>query len=75
MGRGLRWATLAAILATDGHWYGMGGPHIRYQFSADRIAVDDFDETTGPLAQLWWQPDWRDEAHFPGSGTFRRPQK
>ena len=39
------------------------------------IAVDDFDETTGPLAQLWWQPDWRDEANFPGSGTFRRPQK
>ncbi|MFP6590349.1 MAG: metallophosphoesterase [Candidatus Latescibacterota bacterium] len=39
------------------------------------IAVDDFDETTGPLAQLWWQPDWRDEANFRGSGTFRRPQK
>jgi hypothetical protein len=39
------------------------------------IAVDDFDEITGPLAQLWWQPDWRDPANFAGSGTFRRPQE
>ena len=36
------------------------------------IAVDDFDEETGPLAQLWWQPDWRDATNFPGSGTFER---
>jgi hypothetical protein len=36
------------------------------------IAVDDFDEATGPLAQLWWQPDWRSPESFAGSGTFRR---
>ena len=36
------------------------------------IAVDDFDEKTGPLAQLWWQPDWRDATNFAGSGTFER---
>ena len=36
------------------------------------IAIDDFDELTGPLAQLWWQPDWRDATNYPGSGTFRR---
>ena len=36
------------------------------------IAVDDFDEETGPLAQLWWQPDWRDAKNFAGSGTFER---
>ena len=36
------------------------------------IAVDDYDEETGPLAQLWWQPDWRDATNFPGSGTFER---
>ena len=36
------------------------------------IAVDDFDERTGPLTQLWWQPDWRDPTNYPGSGTFRR---
>ena len=38
------------------------------------IAVDDFDEVTGPLAQLWWQPDWRDNTNFAGSGTFERRQ-
>ena len=36
------------------------------------IAVDDFDEETGPLAQLWWQPDWRDPTNYPASGTFER---
>lgn len=36
------------------------------------IAVDDFDEVAGPLAQLWWQPDWRDDTNFAGSGTFVR---
>jgi hypothetical protein len=36
------------------------------------IAVDDFDEPTGPLAQLWWQPDWRSPESFAGSGTFRK---
>ena len=35
------------------------------------IAVDDYDEQTGPLSQLWWQPDWRDALNYPGSGTFR----
>ena len=34
---------VAAIIAGTGHYPGMGGPHIRYQFSADRIAVDDFE--------------------------------
>ena len=38
------------------------------------IAVDDYDEETGPLAQLWWQPDWRDQNSFAGSGTFRRAE-
>jgi hypothetical protein len=37
------------------------------------IAVDDYDDLQGTLAQLWWQPDWRDDTNFPGSGTFRRP--
>lgn len=36
------------------------------------IAVDDFDEPAGPLAQLWWQPDWRDLDNFAASGTFRK---
>ena len=36
------------------------------------IAIDDFDDRAGPLAQLWWQPDWRDAANFAGSGTFER---
>jgi len=36
------------------------------------IAVDDFDEATGPLAQLWWQPDWRHSESITGSGTFRK---
>jgi len=36
------------------------------------IAVDDYDEPTGPLAQLWWRPDWRYPENYPGSGTFRR---
>lgn len=36
------------------------------------IAIDDFDALTGPLAQLWWQPDWRDPTNYAGSGTFRR---
>ncbi len=36
------------------------------------IAVDDFDEPAGPLAQLWWQPDWRDLETFAGSGTFEK---
>lgn len=39
------------------------------------IAIDDFDAEEGPLAQLWWQPDWRDEENLPGSGTFRRAVK
>ena len=36
------------------------------------IAVDDFDSPGGPLAQLWWRPDWRDEPVLPGSGTFEK---
>ncbi|MFH1570499.1 MAG: sugar-binding protein, partial [Gemmatimonadota bacterium] len=39
------------------------------------IAVDDFDEETGPLAQVWWQPDWRDNTNFAGSGTFQRQRR
>ena len=36
------------------------------------IAVDDYDEPNGPLAQLWWRPDWRYEQNYPGSGTFQK---
>ncbi len=36
------------------------------------IAIDDYDAPEGPLAQLWWQPDWRDDENRPGSGTFGR---
>lgn len=36
------------------------------------IAVDDFDEETGPLAQLWWLPSWSAPENFAGSGTFKR---
>ncbi|MFT5088431.1 MAG: hypothetical protein ACI906_002827 [Candidatus Latescibacterota bacterium] len=36
------------------------------------IAVDDFDEEAGPLAQLWWMPSWRSAENFAGSGTFER---
>ena len=36
---------VGAILAGNGHYPGMGGPHVRYQFSVDRLAVDDFEGT------------------------------
>jgi hypothetical protein len=36
------------------------------------IAVDDFDAEDNRLAQVWWQPDWRDVTNFSGSGTFQR---
>ncbi len=36
------------------------------------IAVDDYDEATGPGAQIWWRPDWRRALTYPGSGTFQR---
>lgn len=36
------------------------------------ITVNDFDARPGPLAQLWWQPDWRGMINYAGSGTFRR---
>ncbi|MBT3345961.1 MAG: hypothetical protein HN712_15050 [Gemmatimonadetes bacterium] len=48
---------------------GVGWDRIRFN-----MAVDDYDDDSGPLAQLWWQPDWRDDTNFSGSGTFRRPE-
>jgi len=36
------------------------------------VAIDDFDEEAGPLAQLWWMPSWRTAENFAGSGTFKR---
>lgn len=36
------------------------------------IAVDDYDDPAGPLAQLWWLPAWRNRTNFQGSGTFER---
>jgi len=36
------------------------------------IAMDDYDDPAGPLAQIWWRPDWRYALTYPGSGTFRR---
>jgi len=34
------------------------------------IAVDDFDEEAGPLAQVWWRPRWGTGPDYAGSGTF-----
>ncbi|MFO8006720.1 MAG: sugar-binding protein [Candidatus Brocadiia bacterium] len=36
------------------------------------VAVDDCDDDSGAVAQLWWQPDWRTQANYAGSGTFER---
>ncbi len=36
---------VSALLASNGHYSGMGGVHVRYQFSADRVAMDDFEGT------------------------------
>lgn len=38
------------------------------------IAVDDYDDPAGPLAQIWWRPDWRYALTYPGSGTFTRKE-
>jgi hypothetical protein len=36
------------------------------------IAVDDFDGPGDRGAQVWWQPDWRGDLNYAGSGTFAR---
>lgn len=37
------------------------------------IAVNDLDDANGgPVAQLWWRPDWRTPETFAHSGTFVR---
>jgi hypothetical protein len=36
------------------------------------VAVNDYDEVSGPLKSLWWRPDWRTPKTFAGSGTFIR---
>ena len=72
---------LAASRPTDtGHQYEMAiplgyfeerqGPNWR-RFRVN-VTVDDFDQDVGPLAQLWWQADWRHAGNIAGSGTFRR---
>jgi hypothetical protein len=33
------------------------------------VAVDDLDGD-GTRSQMWWKPDWRTKATYPGSGTF-----
>ena len=68
------------IPTPSGHAYEVSIPlgYIEHRQGKDwrrvriNIAVDDYDEKTGPLAQLWWQPDWRDATNFAGSGTFER---
>lgn len=34
------------------------------------VAVDDYDDEAGPLAQVWWRPRWGTAPDYPGSGTF-----
>jgi hypothetical protein len=34
------------------------------------IAVDDFDDSSGPLSQVYWRPRWGTAQDFPGSGMF-----
>lgn len=34
------------------------------------VAVNDRDQGEGAPAQLWWQPDWRGDKTYSGSGTF-----
>jgi len=46
-----------------------GGPWEAFRLN---VAVDDFDEDPDSRAQIWWRPDWRTAASFPGSGTFAR---
>jgi hypothetical protein len=36
------------------------------------IAVDDFDDPQGPLAQVWWRPRWGSSQDFAGSGMFSK---
>lgn len=34
------------------------------------LAVNDVDDQSDAISQLWWQPDWRSKLHRPGSGIF-----
>ncbi|MEQ8532638.1 MAG: sugar-binding protein, partial [Imperialibacter sp.] len=36
------------------------------------VGVNDFDNDYSHRTNLWWQPDWRGAANYPGSGTFFR---
>jgi len=36
------------------------------------IAVDDYDDPAGPLAQVWWKPRWGSPQDYRGSGMFVR---
>lgn len=37
------------------------------------LSVNDVDDQSNAISQLWWRPDWRSKLHRPGSGTFSRP--
>jgi hypothetical protein len=34
------------------------------------VGVNDFDNDFSHRTNLWWRPDWRGAANYPGSGTF-----
>ena len=46
-----------------------GGPWKAFRLN---IAVNDYDDPAGPLAQVWWRPRWGTMNDFAGSGTFVR---
>ena len=68
------------IPSAKGHVYEMSIPisYVEQRQGTDwkrvriNIVVDDLDDPTGPMAQLWWQPNWRNPTNFEGSGTFER---
>ena len=68
------------IASAKGHVYEMSIPisYVEERQGKDwrrirlSIAVDDYDDPAGPLAQLWWLPAWRNSTNFEGSGTFER---
>ena len=68
------------IPSAKGHVYEMSIPisYVEQRQGTDwkrvriNIVVDNLDDPTGPMAQLWWQPNWRNPTNFEGSGTFER---
>ena len=68
------------IPSAKGHVYEMSIPisYVEQRQGTDwkrvriNIVVDDLDDPTGPMAQLWWQPNWRNPTNLEGSGTFER---